>query len=96
MTHLVGLARKLSRLAALDREDLARLSSLPAQFEHVPRLKALVREGDVPDRCCFLVRGYAARYKETVSGARQIVAFHIAGDLLDVQHLLLERAEHSV
>lgn len=96
MIPLAGLADKLRRLAALDRDDLTALSSLRVQFESVARAKSLVREGDVPERCCFLDRGYAARYKETVTGGRQIVAFHIPGDLLDIQHLLLERADHSV
>lgn len=95
-TRLSGLARKLSRLAALDREDLAGLSALPAQSEQVPSRKPLVREGDIPDRCCLLVRGYAARYKDMATGSRQIVSFHIPGDLLDVQHLLLSQADHSI
>lgn len=93
---LGGFARKLGRLARLDSEDLAQLNALAVQFEHVPRFKPLVREGDVPERCCLLVRGYAGRYKESAVGLRQIVAFHIPGDLLDVQHLLLEKADHSV
>jgi CRP-like cAMP-binding protein len=29
-------------------------------------------------------------------GGRQIVSFHVAGDLLDIQHLFLERADHDV
>ena len=95
-TPLAGLARKLGRLATLNRDDLSSLSSLQIQTEPVGRFKLLVREGDVPTRCCLLVRGYAARYKETFAGARQIVAFHMAGDLLDIQHLMLARADHSI
>ena len=93
---LSALTRKLSRLAALNAEDLACLAALPTEVEGAPRFRQLVREGDVPARCCLLVTGYAARYKLTASGVRQIVSFHIAGDLLDVQHLLLAQADHSV
>lgn len=93
---LAGLTRKLNRLAALDDEDTARLAALPTQVEATVRLHELVREGQVPDRCCLLVSGYAARYKMTVSGTRQIVSFHMAGDLLDIQHLLLAKADHTV
>jgi CRP-like cAMP-binding protein len=93
---LGGLARKLGRLGPLEGEDLDLLSALPVRIEQVPRFKLLVREGAIPDRCCLLIRGYASRYKDSATGSRQIVAFHIAGDLLDVQHLLLEKADHSV
>lgn len=46
--------------------------------------------------CALLLHGYACRHKTTSEGARQIVSFHLPGDLLDIQHLLLTRADHSV
>ena len=91
-----GLIQKLSRLAPLHSEDIAALTALPTQIEPVHRIRQLVREHDTPERCCFLIKGYAARHKVTASGARQIVSFHIPGDLLDIHHLLLNRADHSV
>lgn len=93
---LVALARKLNRLNPLAQDDLARLMALSVDVEQVPRFRDLICEGGRPTRCCLLIHGYAARYKEAASGSRQIVAFHIAGDLLDIQHLLLARADHSV
>lgn len=95
-TALERLTLKLDRVGRLDDEDRARIASLPLRIEGVPRFHRVVREGDVPDRCCLLADGFAARHKQTVEGARQIVAFHLSGDLLDIQHLLLERADHSV
>jgi CRP-like cAMP-binding protein len=56
----------------------------------------LVREGDTTTDCCVLLSGYACRYKTTSSGGRQIVSFHVPGDILDLQHLLLSRADHNV
>ena len=90
------LIAKLDRLAHLDLEDKAQLGSLPLRIETAPRYRKLVRERDTPDNCCLLVRGYAARYKLAANGARQIVSFHIPGDLLDIQHLLLGRADHTI
>jgi CRP-like cAMP-binding protein len=55
-----------------------------------------VREGTCPDSCCILLKGFACRHKTTSSGERQIVSFHIPGDILDVQHLELARADHNV
>jgi CRP-like cAMP-binding protein len=90
------LALKLKRVAALDTEDIKRISVLPFRTERVSRFCELVREGDRPDQCCLLVSGYACRYKQAANGARQIVSFHLRGDLLDIQHLLLARADHSL
>lgn len=55
-----------------------------------------MREGARPTACCVLLQGYACRHKTTSSGERQIVSFHIPGDMLDIQHLELERADHNV
>jgi CRP-like cAMP-binding protein len=93
---LARLTKKLERLASLNAEDKARLAGLPMRIEEVPRFRELVREGDQPEQCCLLASGYACRYKESASGARQIVSFHLRGDLLDIQHLLLSRADHSL
>ena len=96
ISALEALLRKLDRLSPLDATDKERLASLPMREEQAPRLRRLVREGDVPEQCCLLVSGYASRYKNAANGARQIVSFHLRGDLLDIQHLLLARADHSL
>jgi CRP-like cAMP-binding protein len=44
----------------------------------------------------MLVTGYACRHKVAANGGRQIVSFHLAGDILDLQHLLLAVADHNV
>jgi CRP-like cAMP-binding protein len=93
---LRSLIGKLERLAQLDNTDKDRLAALPLREERVPRYRRLVHEGDTPEQCCLLVSGYACRYKDSVNGARQIVSFHLRGDLLDIQHLLLARADHSL
>jgi len=87
---------KLTRLGGLDEEDRAAIRSLRFRVEDVPVGRLLVRTGDVPSECCVLVEGYACRHKSTGGGARQIVSFHLPGDILDVQHLQLARADHDV
>jgi CRP-like cAMP-binding protein len=93
---LDGLARKLGRLAKLGEEDLRAIAALPHSVEDVPASRCLVREGQEPDRCCLLVAGYAFRHKLTQEGARQIVSIHLPGDILDLQHLFLSKADHNV
>lgn len=80
----------------LGADDIGELYRLPLRMERVARSRHLIREGEEPDNCCLLVSGFAARYKEAATGLRQIVSFHLTGDLLDIQHLLLARADHSV
>jgi CRP-like cAMP-binding protein len=94
--HIEWLTRKLERLSQLDDEDKAALSALPLRHERVDRWTRLVREGDKPEHCCLLVSGYACRSKMGPKGGRQIVSFHLRGDILDVQHILLPTADHEV
>lgn len=90
------LMNKLARLAPLDAEDRQAISALPFETMTVGSGHYLVWAGDTPEHCSLLLQGYACREKETDAGSRQIVSFHMAGDLLDVQHMLLERADHNV
>ncbi len=90
------LIRKLDRLAQLDDADRQALAALPFRTEIAPAGHYLVREGDDTVDCCLLVEGYACRHKKSSNGSRQIVSFHLAGDMLDLQHLLLAKADHNV
>ena len=90
------LVRKLSRLSALSEADKLAVAELPFRMATAPPGAHLVREGDQVTECCVLLRGYAFRYKTTADGNRQIVSFHLAGDILDIQHLLLSRADHGI
>lgn len=91
-----ALVRKLERDRPIDPEDLDRMKRLPFRMERVPRSRTLIREGEQPENCGLLVSGFACRYKEAATGLRQIVSFHLRGDLVDLQQLLLARADHSV
>ena len=91
-----AMVRKLERLTALDDADRAALRALPFKSEKLRRSHHLVQEGNEITECCILVRGYAMRHKIDGNGGRQIVSFHVAGDLLDLQHLLFSRADHNI
>ncbi|TVV76053.1 Crp/Fnr family transcriptional regulator [Sphingomonas solaris] len=57
----------------------------------------IIREGELLQRhCAFIISGFAIRQKLTNVGARQIVSMHLPGDLLDLQHLYLNYADHNV
>jgi CRP-like cAMP-binding protein len=94
--HLAPLTRKLVALATLGDADVAAIDALPYRIEAVESGRHLVREGSAPSDCCVLLEGFACRYKDAASGARQILSFHIPGDILDIQHMYLATADHHV
>lgn len=56
----------------------------------------IFREGDRPAHCLLLLDGLAARYRTLDDGARQISAFHVAGDFVDLPSLTLKMLDHSM
>ena len=90
------MLRKLERLAELDQADRKALLELPFRMAHANPRAVLVREGTIPSDCCVLLEGYASRSKSTGGGGRQILSFHFAGDILNLQNLELPYADHDV
>jgi CRP-like cAMP-binding protein len=94
---LAKLVRKLASRNALTASDEAAILELPYVTRTYEPNSYLVREGESPKpHCSFVISGFAFRQKLTVQGARQIVSLHMAGDVLDSQHLFLRRADHNV
>jgi hypothetical protein len=75
------LVRKLESIADLTPEERQALLDLPMRVQAIGADQDIVREGDRPSRCCLVLQGFVCRYKMTLPGKRQIMAFHIAGDL---------------
>jgi len=72
------LTRKLrSQSLALSQDEEAALLNLPMQVETIRADQDIVREGDRPSRSCLILEGFAATYKVTPTGKRQIVNFSI-------------------
>lgn len=90
------LVRHLRLHVALSDEDAHAIVALPQKVRSVEAQSFILREGDRPDRCAILIRGYAYRHKVTGDGSRQILSLHIPGDSLDFQNIFLEEADHNV
>jgi CRP-like cAMP-binding protein len=90
------LIARLRAIALLSDEDADLIASLPVKLENIPGDHDIVREGDVSDRCCLLVDGYLIRHKIEAQGKRQIVSFHVAGDVPDLYSLHLRPMDHNV
>ena len=91
-----SLIRKLERLTALTDGDRDAIAALPFTVSRGRASHYLVRERDKVSQCAVLLTGYACRHKTTSEGGRQIVSFHLPGDILDLQHVLFPVADHNV
>lgn len=90
------LVRRLGQGGRLKEADRMALAGLPLRMETVPAHRYLVHAGDRTAACCLLVTGCISRHRTEAGGGRQILAFHLAGDLLNLEHFLLRRADDNL
>jgi CRP-like cAMP-binding protein len=90
------LFRRWERRTAVSKDDKRALEGLPWTYRSFSRESYLLREGEPVSNCTLLVRGFAYRQKLVSTGARQIICFHIPGEFVDLQNLMLEVADHNI
>ena len=93
---LLPMLRKLAYWGDFDAEDEKAILDLPHSVRRIERNGHIAREREKTTHSCLLVSGFAIRYKIVADGARQIVAIHMKGDLVDLQNSFLDIADHSV
>jgi CRP-like cAMP-binding protein len=90
------LIRKLESIAVLSVEERRAVASLPMRLQTFDARRDIVRDGDRPSQCCLLVDGWACRYKLLNEGKRQILSFHIPGDIPDLHGLHIGNMDHGL
>ncbi|MCK1547961.1 Crp/Fnr family transcriptional regulator [Bradyrhizobium sp. 177] len=90
------IIRKLETVLSLSDEERAAILALPVEEREVRARQEIVREGDRPTRSFVILEGVACAFKLTGEAKRQILAFHIAGDMPDLQSLHLETLDISI
>jgi CRP-like cAMP-binding protein len=90
------LIRKLQTNSLLSEHDRRALRELELAPKPVRADLDIVRQGDRPSHCAILLSGWAYRYKVLSSGKRQIVSFHLPGDMPDLQSLLIPTSDHHI
>jgi len=90
------ILRKLESVYSLSGAERDAILKLPMQVQDIRADQDIVREGDRPTRCCAILEGFAATYTVTGDGKRQIMSFHIAGDIPDLQSVHLEVLDISL
>lgn len=96
-THpLAPLIRRWSRRVTFSPDDQTALLALPFTRRTFGKEHYIVREGQRSDDCSLMLRGLSFRQKLLSNGARQILAFQIPTEFVDLQNGLLDVADHNV
>jgi CRP-like cAMP-binding protein len=90
------LVRKLDSIARSSEAERTAVQNLPITVKHIQADQDIVHEGDQPSSCCILVEGFLFLYKTLPHGARQILSFHVPGDIADLQSLHLPVLDHGL
>ena len=90
------MLRKLAYWGDFDAADEKAILDLPHRTKRIERNAYIARERDKTTHSCLLISGFAIRHKIVANGARQIVAIHMKGDMVDLQNSFLGIADHSV
>jgi CRP-like cAMP-binding protein len=90
------MVRKLEYRGKFDAADRAALLALPHIVKSLENNHYIVREDDQATHSCLMLSGFSVRHKIIGGGARQIVAIHMKGEMVDLQNSLLGKADHSV
>ncbi|MAU97888.1 MAG: transcriptional regulator [Fulvimarina sp.] len=89
------LLKRLKLVAEIDAEDEADILALPVTMREFEAGIDIVSEGQFVRQCCILIDGFTHRYRHTLEGKRQIIAFHVAGDIPDLHSLHMNYMDHS-
>lgn len=93
---LDAVIARLETRTPLTQEDRAAIRTLPYARRRFEPSSYLIREGEQPTRCAFVLSGFCYRQKLTSEGARQIISVELPGDFIDLQHLFLDESDHNV
>ncbi|WP_117191137.1 Crp/Fnr family transcriptional regulator [Rhizobium terrae] len=91
-----SLLLNLQRHDVLTDEERETLKAILHRGRRFSAAEDIVSEGSRPGYSSLLIDGFAARYKLTAEGTRQITAIHIAGDFVDLHAFLLKTMDHGV
>src|SRR5215204_7200938 len=95
-SDLHPLIRKLETIVDLSDEERDAVLRLPLTVRALKPDQDIVRDQDRPSQCCAILDGFACRYKTLADGKRQILSFHIPGDIPDLQSLHLGVMDHNL
>lgn len=90
------LLRRLDAVVELSDEDQHAIARMPMKVRNFGGGQLIATEGERPSHCCLILDGYLFRSKLAGGCRRQIISFHVPGDIADLQVLHLDRLDHSI
>jgi CRP-like cAMP-binding protein len=84
------------RSARLDEAECARLEAAITEVRIVEPRVRLVRAGETLSHSTLLAEGFVCRYIDDRNGLRQLVAFHVPGDFVDLHGYPLRTFDHGI
>jgi len=84
------------RTVTLTDAERAALARSISEVRRVPARTTLVDRGERLHHSTMLVDGLMTRYIDDLEGGRQVVAFHVAGDFVDLHGYPLQTLDHSI
>jgi len=93
---LEPLVTRLQAIGRLAEPEIGVLRSLPHSVRDAQPGWEVARQGDKPTHCCLIVNGTFCRFKMAAEGARQIVSYHIRGEVPDLQSAFLDVMDHNL
>ena len=94
--HLDAFIAKIEGRAELTEGERAALRALPRRVMNLSARTRIVEEGERPTHSCMVVAGMVFRSKLALTGRRQIISFHVPGDMVDLQTILFRTADHTI
>ena len=90
------LVHRLGRIGRLSNAERQAVENLPVRLQTLRPRQDIVLDGEKPAHCCLLVEGWAFRYKLLGGGRRQILSFHVPGDVPDLHSLHIDTMDHGL
>jgi CRP-like cAMP-binding protein len=83
-------------IAILNDAERNLLEQAVTNRRRLPARATLLERGDALTQSTMLISGFMIRYIDDLDGRRQVVAFHVPGDFVDLHGYPLEVLDHSI
>jgi CRP-like cAMP-binding protein len=93
---LAPALRKLEKRSRFSESDRSAFRDIPFVAKRMKAGSYLIREHDRTKNCCILLSGFAFGSKIVGNGGRQILSVRVPGDMADLQHAMLNVADHNI
>ncbi len=96
MAFVETLITKMQSIGVLSEQDRALIETLAVNPKRLTPQEYLLHQGDRPSNSVIVLSGVLARFQELPEGDRQVVSFHLPGEMPDLHSLFIGHMDHSL